>query len=270
MQYLRDTLFQQVDVGHGITAFKRTDWPNEDRESGSWKEAIANMLHGEQPKASVPWSKGAYSPVILKVNALKYSSQRVRALLGIQRHGRYEWATAEIHTALQMQGKPYIPKLYAYGWSKTRFGLPDRIFSITEFLSETKSVEEIARDEESSEIALRLALDTFRQAIDDGLLHLDPWAGNCLISDDQKKCWLVDLEFSKLNSQAPIEHTLGFCCGFFYKGSITKRFTPLEYRGFVADWFSQALPNRNLQLFIEKMDFYMNNHVKRKRRFAAF
>lgn len=270
MQYLRDTLYQQVDVGHGLTAFKRTDWPTEDTESGSWKEAIASMLHGEQPKASVAWSSGASAPVILKVNALKYPSQRMRALLGIQRHGRYEWATAEIHTALQMQGKPYIPRLYAYGWSKTRFGLPDRIFSITEFLSETKSVEEIARDGGSSDTALRLALDTFRQAIDDGLLHLDPWAGNCLISNNQEKCWLVDLEFSKLNSNAPIEHKLGFCCGFFYKGSIAERFSPNEYQRFVSDWFAQALPSRNLQLFTEKVDFYMNNHVKRKRRFAAF
>ena len=270
MQYLRDTLYQPVDMGRGIAAFKRADWPTEDTGSDSWKEAIASMLHGEQPKASIPWTNGASAPVILKVNALKYPSQRMRALLGIQRHGRYEWATSEIHTALQMQGKPYIPKLYAYGWSKNRLGLPDRIFSITEFLSDTKSVEEIARDSGNSDTALRLALDTFRQAINDGLLHLDPWAGNCLISNAQEKCWLIDLEFSKLNSKAPIEHTLGFCCGFFYKGSIAQRFTPTEYQGFVAEWFSEVLPSRNLQRFIEKMDFYMNNHVKRKQRFAAF
>ena len=175
------------------------------------------MLDSEEPKLTT--SLASHNPpLLLKTNTLKYFSQRVRARFGIQRQGRFEWATAELDTALRMQGKPYIPEIYAYGWRVDGFGLPEQTFSVTENLSNTVTLEEyILKQPERSTDAMKLAFDTLLTAMKDGLLHLDPWAGNFLLCPDLSQCWLIDLEFSKINSPAPLEKQLGFAFGFFYR-----------------------------------------------------
>ncbi len=228
------------------------------------------MLDSEEPKLTM--SLASFNPpLLLKTNTLKYFSQKVRARFGIQRQGRFEWATAELDTALRMQGKPYIPEIYAYGWRVDHFGLPKQTFSVTENLSNTVTLEDyiLQRPERATE-AMKLAFDTLLTAMKDGLLHLDPWAGNFLLCPDLTQCWLIDLEFSKINSPAPLEKQLGFAFGFFFRNKFEKQWSRERYLSFVEGWLTASAPELSFEEFQKHFRFYLDNHVKRKKRFAAF
>lgn len=228
------------------------------------------MLDSEEPKLTS--SMASYNPpLLLKTNTLKYFSQKVRARFGIQRHGRFEWATAELDTALRMQGKPYIPEVYAYGWRVDRFGLPEQTFSVTENLSKAVTLEELTLEQpERAKDAMKLAFDTILTAMKDGLLHLDPWAGNFLLCPDLTRCWLIDLEFSKINSPTTLEKQLGFTFGFFYRNKFENHLPHAQYHSFIEGWLAASAPELDHEVIQKHMLYYSSNHVRRKDRFSAF
>lgn len=270
MKYLYHPDYQALTLSERTVLFAKDTIGAASASENSWQQEICRMLDSEEPKLTT--SLASHNPpLLLKTNTLKYFSQRVRARFGIQRQGRFEWATAELDTALRMQGKPYIPEIYAYGWRVDGFGLPEQTFSVTENLSNTVTLEEyILKQPERSTDAMKLAFDTLLTAMKDGLLHLDPWAGNFLLCPDLSQCWLIDLEFSKMNSPAPLEKQLGFAFGFFYRSKFEKHWSRTSYLSFVEGWLSASAPELSFEDFQEHFRFYLDNHVKRKKRFAAF
>lgn len=270
MRYLDSPDYEYALKDDALTIYTKRNLRSRVDAKPEWLEKIREMLRQPQTKIT---GAGLYdgNPAILKVNTLRYLSQKVRARFGIQRHGRYEWATAELHTAIMMQGKPYIPELYAYGWTKDKAGFPAKTFSVTQNLTDTLTLEQFVTTHSASiESALTLAFDTLHIAMRDRLLHLDPWAGNFLITDDLKCCWLIDLEFSKLNSLATIEQQLGFSFGFFFRGKFSSHMDKLTYLAFVKEWTTSRIPESNINSLLSHTEFYLENRIKRKRRFAAF
>ena len=270
MKYLRHSHYKAFQLSDRTTLFAKGEFESHGASAKVWQAEIGQMLAADTQKSTKSLADQC-PPVLLKTNTLKYFSQKVRARFGIQRHGRYEWATAELDTALRMQGKPYIPEVYAYGWQLNRLGLPEQTFSVTENLFEAISLEDYVQQyPENTEPALKLAFDTFLMAIKDGLLHLDPWAGNFLLAPDLSRCWLIDLEFSKLNSPASLEQQLGFAFGFFYRRKFERHLPRTDYLGFIERWIAVSAPETNRDGFEKELDFYLDNHIKRKQRFAAF
>lgn len=270
MKYLLHPDYRALALSERTILFTKDTGGAFSASGKSWQQEICRMLDADESKMTI--SLASHSPpLLLKTNTLKYFSQKVRARFGIQRHGRFEWATAELDTALRMQGKPYIPAIYAYGWRVGGFRLPEQTFSVTENLSNAVTLEEYTQQQpERATEAMKLAFDTLLTAMKDGLLHLDPWAGNFLLCPDLTQCWLIDLEFSKINSPAPLEKQLGFAFGFFYRNKFEKRWSRETYLSFVDSWFSVAAPELNCEEFQDHLKFYLDNHVKRKKRFSAF
>ncbi|WP_166258904.1 hypothetical protein [Marinobacter salicampi] len=270
MRYLESPAYNRLLNDKALTVYTEKDTGGAAETEFEWLIDVKKML--EQP-INKTTSTGIYKgkPAILKVNTLRYLSQRVRARLGIKRHGRYEWATAELHTAIRMQKRPYIPELFAYGWSTNRAGLPVKTFSVTRNLTDTLTLEEfVTSHPESIGPALTLAFDTLLIAIRDRLLHLDPWAGNFLLTRDLKNCWLIDLEFSKLNSSACIEQQLGFSFGFFFNGKFSTHVDRTVYLAFIERWARTQTLKMNVNTLLNHTQFYLENTLKRKKRFAAF
>lgn len=270
MRYLESPNYQSVFQDGALTVYvkKRLEAPTDANQE--WLERVKEMLKHSQTKATEPGTFHG-KPAILKVNTLRYLSQKIRAQFGIQRHGRYEWATAELHTALMMQGKAYIPELYAYGWMNNKAGLPTRTFSITQNLVNTVTLEQFSTTHpDAIKPSLTLAFDTLLTALRDRLLHLDPWAGNFLITEDLQRCWLIDLEFSKLNSTATIEQQLGFSFGFFFKGKFSSHMEKSAYLMFVENWARSRVPESDIETLLFQTEYYLENTIKRKKRFSAF
>lgn len=270
MRYLESSDYRPAFQDGTLTVYTKESLKAPTDTTQAWLARVRKMLKGPKTKATEPGTF-AGKPAILKINTLRYLSQKIRARFGIQRHGRYEWATAELHTALMMQGKAYIPELYAYGWTKNKVGLPTRTFSVTENLVNTITLEDFsATHPDAIEPSLTLAFDTLLTALRDRLLHLDPWAGNFLITEDLQRCWLIDLEFSKLDSTATIEQQLGFSFGFFFKGKFSAHMEKLTYLAFVENWARSRVPESDIGTLLTQTEYYLENTIKRKKRFSAF
>lgn len=207
--------------------------------------------------------------VIIKSQLLTNWSKRVRATFGVQRHGAYDWAIAEIHSSLHAQTWGLVPELHAYGWEQGRSGMIKRAFVIMEDLKPAINVLEfVERYPERRETALELAFQTLLVALRRGLIHLDPWPGNFLVNQNLTKCWLIDLECSKLGSSASLERQLGFSLGFFYRGKFSACMTWALYLSYLQQWLNQHLPELDHQTILEMAADHSQGRFSRKHRVA--
>lgn len=267
MRYLTDQMYRDQSRLPGLTLRVHQDFVDAFAQL-DLNGTIASMLSSASEKSTSVISLADIT-CLCKTNELRYVSKRIRAALGLRRSGCYEWAVAELHTALRMQASGHVPQVLAYGWRSTALGLPRQTFVVYEFLDQAVDLWTFFRAHpERIEEGLRLAFDTMLDALKSSMIHLDPWMGNFMVTEALDQCWMIDLEYSKMTSKAPFAKLLGFSLGYFYKLKFEEFMAIDAYFECVNDWLASQNLDCDRRVLDQQMHYCARHKLSRRQRLA--
>lgn len=194
-----------------------------------------------------------------------------RTLFGIRRRRSFVWGISEIYNQVKLSALDYVPDVYCYGYKKSRVGLVVATTLITEFKEHAISVMDfIQKYPDSKRMAIQASFNLISKHLNDNIMHLDPWAGNILVTSDLKKQWLVDFEYCKLNPRRSLEKKLGFCLGHFFKRKVCDHITWTEYTDVFLTWADEHDVRVDKKETIDCIQYYVEHRVGKKARFRYF
>ncbi|MFG0826840.1 lipopolysaccharide kinase InaA family protein [Pseudomonas sp. CJQ_7] len=161
-----------------------------------------------------------------------------------RRNGLYDWSLEElINTREANRRGARVPDLVGYGYTRSRFGLMQDFFLVTEQL--TGHVDGLTVLRESAEAVYRVIAASFEllHALHcSGITHMDLWAANVMLPL-QGKAQAIDLENSFAEPTAFFSETLGFQFGFFYYREIYRYITEADYDAAVECALAEYFPD---------------------------
>jgi len=161
-----------------------------------------------------------------------------------KRNGMYDWPLEELintHEASRRGAK--VPRLIGYGYSRSKFGLMQDFFLITELLNEHE--DGLARIRKAPEAVQEVMAATFELLFDlhrQGITHMDLWAANVMMPK-QGKAKAIDLENSFSEPGNFFSETLGFQFGFFYFREIYRYITEADFDAAVECALAKYFPD---------------------------
>ncbi|MFJ4343873.1 lipopolysaccharide kinase InaA family protein [Pseudomonas sp. NPDC089401] len=147
-----------------------------------------------------------------------------------KRNGMYDWSLEElINTREAARRGARVPELKGFGYSRSKLGLMQDFFLITELL--TGHVDGMTKVREAPETVHQVMQATFEllHALHaQGITHMDLWAANVMLPE-QGEAQAIDLENSFSGPTDYLSETLGFQFGFFYYREIYRYITEADY-----------------------------------------
>ncbi|WAB99449.1 hypothetical protein OSW16_07310 [Pseudomonas putida] len=161
-----------------------------------------------------------------------------------KRNGMYDWSLEElINTREAARRGARVPRLVGYGYSRSRFGLMQDFFLITELLSgHEDGLATVRQNPEAVHRVIAAAFELLHALHCQGVTHMDLWAANVMLPE-QGKAQAIDLENSFSGPTAYMSETLGFQFGFFYYREIYRYITEADYDAAVECALAEYFPD---------------------------
>lgn len=216
-------------------------------------QALTQLLSQERQakRVSAPLPLGEHA-VFAKRQVLETLPKKIRVARGTRKRcGMFEWPIEELfNTAEAHRRGARVPAVVGYGYSKSRFGLMDDFFIITELLQNyTDGYQKILAKPEEVERVIGVAFELLLTLNSCGIYHMDLWAANVMMCDQGLRAtFAIDLENCFAQETEFLSETLGFQFGFFYQR---------EVNGFIKEELYDAEVERALERYhdIDKKRF---------------
>lgn len=233
----------------------------------------------EQLIAQTPTAKRVSAPLCCERSRLFTKREKLDSLkkrLRIQRgrpkrNGMYDWSLEElINTHEASRRGARVPRLIGYGYSRSKFGLMQDFFLITELLGEHE--DGLARIRNAPEAVHEVMTATFELLFDLhclGITHMDLWAANVMMPK-QGKAKAIDLENSFSEPSNFFSETLGFQFGFFYFREIYRYITEADFDAAVECALAKYFPDVDRSAFDHVYALAKHEDVGRLKRREIF
>lgn len=164
-----------------------------------------------------------------------------------KRNGMYDWSLEELINTREaaLRGAP-VPKLKDFGYRRSKLGLIQDVFLITEFLADHVDGLTLVREQpQAVHRVIEAAFELLHALHGQGITHMDLWAANVMLSE-KGEAQAIDLENSFSEPSQYLGEILGFQFGFFYRREIYRYITEADYDVVVerarAKYFSDVAP----------------------------
>lgn len=188
----------------------------------------------------------AVSKLFTKREQLDSLKKRWRVQRGNpKRDGLYDWSLEElINTREAARRDAPVPKLKGFGYRRSRLGLIQDIFLITELLTDhVDGLTKVREEPESIYHVIEATFELLHALHGQGITHMDLWAGNVMLPKSGQ-AQAIDLENSFSGATDYLNETLGFQFGFFYYREMYRYITEADYDAAVerglAKWFPEV------------------------------
>lgn len=213
--------------------------PTPGKPSNSFIAQNANAKRISAPLAC------AQSQLFTKREKLDSLKKKLRMQRGRpKRNGMYDWTLEElINTREAARRGARVPRLVGYGYSRSKIGLMQDFFLITELLSDHEDgAARIRRAPEAVHQVIEASFELLHDLHCQGLTHMDLWAANVMLPK-QGKAQAIDLENSFSEPGDFFSETLGFQFGFFYFREIYRYITEADYDAAVECALAKYFPD---------------------------
>lgn len=201
-------------------------------------QAFEQLLSQENPakRTSAPLA-GSADTLFAKRQVLETFPKRVRFARGTRKRcGMYDWPIEELlNTAEAYRRGARVPAVVGYGYTKSRLGLMNDFFIITELLQNyTDGYQCIRARPEDLERVIDASFELLFSLNSSGIYHMDLWAANVMMSNDATgPTYAIDLENCFAQQTECLSETLGFQFGFFYRREVYRFITEAAYDALV-------------------------------------
>ncbi|TWI55061.1 lipopolysaccharide kinase (Kdo/WaaP) family protein [Pseudomonas duriflava] len=205
----------------------------------------------------------------IKTTEITQLQAQLRATFGWRRRvGGYGWPISEIiNTNHVIQKGLNTPQLYGFGYKRSRIGLVNEVFLVTDWLeNHVNGLEWLnsgkAEPQQFFKVFFLSMLDMHRKKI----WHLDYWVENVVLSPSNPSTInIIDFENCYIGDNAYISETLGFQFGFIYYMKASYYISEKAYDETVAEAL-KAYKNINEEAFQIFYSYSKKNHIGRKER----
>ncbi|WP_236410172.1 lipopolysaccharide kinase InaA family protein [Pseudomonas sp. S31] len=188
----------------------------------------------------------AISKLFTKRERLDSLKKRWRVQRGNpKRNGMYDWSLEELINTREAarRGAP-VPKLEGFGYRRSKLGLIEDVFLITELLTDhVDGLTKVRAEPEAIHQVIEATFELLHALHSQGITHMDLWAANVMLPKSGK-AQAIDLENSFSEATDYLNETLGFQFGFFYYREIYRYITEADYDAAVerglAKWFPEV------------------------------
>lgn len=149
-----------------------------------------------------------------------------------KRSGLYDWTLEElINTCEASRRGARVPNLVGYGYSRSKLGLVQDLFLITQLLEgHVDGLTLIRQNPAALDRVLEAAFELLHALQAQGITHMDLWAANVMLPlDERAQPMAIDLENSFCKPTDFPNETLGFQLGFLYYHEIYRYITEADY-----------------------------------------
>lgn len=172
-------------------------------------------------------------PLFIKTSAIDSIPSRIRTTLGLRRRsGLYDWPLEELSNHLEAQKRTdRVPRLLGYGLIQRRCGMVSEVFLGYEHLTDWMDGYQWLRINPSRACDfVEAGLALIAQLSREGIYHLDLWAGNIMLRDnDIQTLKAIDLENCFIGENSNISETLGFQFALLYQHQLQDFIEEREY-----------------------------------------
>lgn len=203
---------------------------------------IAQTATAKRVSAPLPCAHSQFFTKREKLDSLK---KKLRIQRGKpKRNGMFDWSLEELlNTREAARRGARVPALAGYGYSRSRFGLVQDFFLITELLSDHEDgLATIRKSPAAVHRVMQAAFELLHALHAKGVTHMDLWAANVMLPK-QGKARAIDLENSFSGPTAFFSETLGFQFGFFYYREIYRYITEADYDAAVECALAEYFPD---------------------------
>lgn len=242
--------------------------------SASTTEAFTQLLSQKRQakRVSAPLPAGEQL-LFAKRQVLETLPKKIRLARGTRKRcGMFDWPIEElINTAEAHRRGASVPGVVGYGYTKSRFGLMDDFFIITELLQNyTDGYQWILARPEEVERVIAAAFELIYSLNSSGIYHMDLWAANVMMCDvGVAPTHAIDLENCFATAPLFLSETLGFQFGFFYRREIYRYINENQYDALVAKEL-QSYEGVDQQRFATVYNQVKHRDVGRKERRTLF
>ncbi|ORL66228.1 lipopolysaccharide kinase InaA family protein [Pseudomonas putida] len=169
-----------------------------------------------------------------------------------KRNGMFDWPIEElINTQEASRRGARVPPLVGYGYSRSKLGLVQDLFLITQHLDEYHDGLAILRQSpEAIDNIIRAAFELLHALHSLGITHMDLWAANIMLpTQPDAQPQAIDLENSFHVPTDFLGETLGFQFGFFYFREVYRYITEADYDTQVEQALSHYFPHIDREAF---------------------
>lgn len=197
-------------------------------------QALTQLLSQERQakRVSAPLPLGEHA-VFAKRQVLETLPKKIRVARGTRKRcGMFEWPIEElVNTAEAHRRGACVPAVVGYGYTKSRLGLMDDFFIITELLQNyTDGYQWMLAQPEEVERVIAEAFELMHSLNSSGIYHMDLWAANVMMCNKGvAPTHAIDLENCFASKPLFLSETLGFQFGFFYRREIYRFINEKQY-----------------------------------------
>ncbi|WP_243667073.1 lipopolysaccharide kinase InaA family protein [Pseudomonas brassicae] len=242
--------------------------------SASTAKVFTQLLSQERlaKRVSAPLPSGEHA-LFAKRQVLETLPKKIRFARGTRKRcGMFDWPIEElINTAEAHRRGACVPAVVGYGYTKSRLGLMDDFFIITELLQNyTDGYQWLLAKPEEVERVIAAAFALMFSLNSSGIYHMDLWAANVMMCNDgTAPTCAIDLE-NCFSATAPfLSETLGFQFGFFYRREVYRYIDEQDYDERVRQAL-QAYQDVDHPRFCAVYEQAKHQDVGRKERRGAF
>lgn len=196
--------------------------------------AFEQLLGQNRPsnRASAPL-QGVENTLFAKHQVLENLQKKLRFTRGLRKRcGMFDWPIEElINTTEAHRRGVRVPGVIAYGYTRSRLGLMNDFFIITELLQGyTDGYRWTLTFPGDVEKVITAAFELMLSLNNSGIYHMDLWAANMMMCEcSTAPTYAIDLENSFAQKTYFLDETLGFQFGFFYLREIYRFITEAQY-----------------------------------------
>lgn len=237
-------------------------------------EALTQLLSQERQakRVSAPLPLGEHA-LFAKRQVLETLPKKIRFARGTRKRcGMFDWPIEElINTAEAHRRGTCVPAVVGYGYTKSRLGLMDDFFIITELLQNyTDGYQWMLARPEEVERVIDKAFKLLFSLNSSGVYHMDLWAANVMMCDKGVGAtFAIDLENCFVQETEYLSETLGFQFGFFYLREVNGLVDEAQYDAAVK-LALQRYASVDLERFIKIYQVSKHRHLGRKDRRDVF
>lgn len=203
------------------------------------KEMLSTRRKTSRKRIAQPLPTRTANAVFVKATPLYSFPSRIRATLGLRRRsGLYDWALEELHNHTEAQKRTHlVPKLLGYGLIRRRGGLVSEVFLNYEHLAGwADGYDWLRKNPSYARQFAEAGLALIAQLNRNGIYHLDLWAGNMMLRDDDlENLKAIDLENCFIGDNPHPSETLGFQFAFLYQHQLNSFIDESLYDQLVKD-----------------------------------
>ncbi|KAB5619161.1 hypothetical protein F7234_21840 [Pseudomonas putida] len=161
-----------------------------------------------------------------------------------KRNGMYDWSLEElINTREAARRGARVPGLKGFGYRRSKLGLMQDFFLITELLTgHVDGLTKLRDAPENVHPVIQSSFELLHALHAQGITHMDLWAANVMLPE-QGEAQAIDLENSFFGPTDYPSETLGFQFGFFYYREIYRYITEADYDAAVEGALAEYFPD---------------------------